>query len=231
MGLKDELESEIKKILADQWSERDGTVVPESEDLKLGNDGVWLDATILYADMADSTLLVDNYKPKFAAEVYKVFLHSSAKIIRAEGGEITAYDGDRIMAVFLGDSKNTLATRTALKINYSRIHILNPLLKAQYPNTNYELHHVVGIDTSRVFVARTGIRGSNDLVWISPAANYAAKLCALHHDYPSRITSGVYEMLNSSLKTSSDGRSMWEQTTWTDMNKKIYRSTWRWPIT
>lgn len=230
MGLKDDIEIEVKKILGDRWTEREGTVVPESDNLGLGNDGVWLDATILYADMADSTNLVDRYKAPFAAEVYKSFLHAAAKIIRSESGEITAYDGDRIMAVFIGDSKNTSAARTALKINYARTYIINPAIKAQYPSSTYELKHVVGIDTSRVFVARTGIRGANDLVWVGRAANHAAKLSALSSDYPSRITSDAYNMLGVSLKTSNDGRNMWEEATWTDMQRKIYRSTWWWSI-
>ena len=229
MGLKDDIEAEVRQILRDAWSEREGTVVPESADLQLGNDGVWLDATILYADMADSTDLVDRYKAQFAAEIYKVFLHCAAKIIRSEGGEITAYDGDRVMAVFLGNSKNTCAARTALKINYARTHIINPAIKNQYSSTDYALKHVVGIDTSRVFVARTGIRGANDLVWVGRAANHAAKLAALSADYQSRITGDVYDVLNASVKT-SDGRSMWEQVTWNEKNRRIYRSTWWWAI-
>src|SRR5439155_252745 len=138
--------------------------------------------------------------------------------IRSEGGEITAYDGDRVMAVFIGDFKNTSAARAALKINYARIHIVNPAIKAQYPRTEYEIRHVVGVDTSGLFVARTGIRGSNDLVWVGRAANYAAKLSTLSSDYPSRITKAVYDMLHSSLKMSADGRSMWEAATWTAMS-------------
>src|SRR5882762_7510078 len=116
MGLKEELNTEITAIFRSRWSERDGTVVPEDVDLQLRNDAVKLKATVLYADLADSTVLVDGYRPHFAAEIYKAFLHASAKIIRSESGVITAYDGDRIMAVYIGDSKNTSAVRTALKI-------------------------------------------------------------------------------------------------------------------
>jgi class 3 adenylate cyclase len=54
-------------------------------------------------------------KHRFAAEIYKTFLHCAAKIIRSEDGVITAYDGDRIMAVFIGNAKNTSAVRAALK--------------------------------------------------------------------------------------------------------------------
>ena len=230
MGLKEDIETEVKKILRETWAEREGSVVPESADLKLGNDGVWLDATVLYADIADSTNLVDGYKAKFAAEVYKIFLHAAGKIIRSESGEITAYDGDRIMAVFIGDIKNTSAARAALKINYARLKIINPAIKTQYPNSSYELKHVVGIDTSRVLVARTGIRGSNDLVWVGRAANHAAKLSAFSSDYPSRITGEVYDAMNKSVKISSGGHSMWEEAAWTDKKRRVYHSTWYWPL-
>ena len=67
------------------------------------------------------------------------------------------------MAVYLGNSKNSDAARTALKINYSVKEIINPAIKAQYPWTSYTLAHVVGIDTSNLFVARIGVRGDNDL--------------------------------------------------------------------
>lgn len=230
MALKDDLESEVATIFKETWSTRDGQVVPESTDLKLGNDAVRLNGTVLYADLTGSTKLVDAYSSEFAAEVYKAYLHCAAKIIRAEGGVITAYDGDRIMAVYIGDSKNTSAARSGLKINWVRANIINPALKKQYPKKDYQVEQTVGIDTSELFVARTGIRGSNDLVWVGRAANYAAKLAALGPSYPTRITADVYNSLNASLKT-TDGKSMWESAKWAGMNDlSIYRSTWWWSL-
>ena len=67
--------------------------------IQLGNDAVKLEGTVLYADLDDSTKLVDTMSPEFAAEVYKSYLVCAARIIRDQGGVITAYDGDRIMAV------------------------------------------------------------------------------------------------------------------------------------
>ena len=63
---------------------------------------VKIEGTVLYADLDSSTNLVDEYKPQFAAEMYKTYLHCAAKIIRSEGGTITSYDWDRIMAVYVG---------------------------------------------------------------------------------------------------------------------------------
>ena len=227
MSLVEDYSNEVEKIFKQQWSVREGKKVPESEDLALGNDAVKLDGTVLYADLDDSTNLVDGYQPAFAAKIYKAYLSCAAKIIRSEGGVITSYDGDRIMAVYIGESKNTSAANSALKINYTVTKIINPILKECYPNTDYLVKQVVGIDTSNLFVARTGIRGSNDLVWVGRAANYAAKLSSLSSSYSSYLTEAVYNQLHESVKYSSDKRPMWEAATWNDMNgMRIYRSAW-----
>ena len=228
MSLSEDFAKEVRKIFRETWATRKGRKVPEPEDIALGNDAVELDGTVLYADLDDSTNLVDSHQPKFAAKIYKAYLSCAAKVIRYEGGVITSYDGDRIMAVFIGDLKNTSAARSALKINYTVTKIINPVLKKCYPKTNYKVKQVVGIDTSKLFVARTGIRNSNDLVWVGRAANYAAKLCSLSPNYPSRLTAAVYNQLPQSVKYSNEGKSMWEAFTWNGMT--IYRSTWRWPI-
>jgi class 3 adenylate cyclase len=228
MSLSDDLKLEVATIFGETWSTRDGQKVPEPVDLKLNNDAIKLDATVLYADLAASTSLVDEYKRPFAAEIYKSYLHSAAKIIRSEDGIITAYDGDRIMATFIGGSKNTSAVRAALKINYAVNEIINPAIKTQYPNTAYSVRQTVGIDTSPLYIARTGIRGANDLVWVGRAANYAAKLCGLSPDYPTRITASVYKNLHDSAKF-TDGKAMWEERSWTAMSSQtIYRSSWQW---
>ena len=230
MSLGDGLNSEVRKILSERWTTRQGRVVPDPEDLGLGNDAVLLDGTVLYADLNGSTNLVETMKPEFAAEVYKCFLTCAARIIRAEGGEITAYDGDRIMAVYLGDSKNSDAARTALKVNYSVREIINPAIKDHYPRSSYTVRHVVGIDTSNLFVARIGVRGDNDLVWVGRAANYAAKLSD-GAGAPSQITADVYNRLKESSKYGKDGQNMWVQTTAPELGcKTIYTSTWQWSI-
>ena len=232
MALADDLGTEVHDIFKDSWSSREGNVVPEPESLKLGNEGVELDGTILYADMDGSTKLVDEQKTSFSAEVYKAYLHCAAKVVRSEGGEITAYDGDRIMAVFIGDSKNTSAVRAALKINYCVQKIINPALKAQYPNSTYVLRQTVGVDTSKLFVARIGIRNANDLVWVGRAANYAAKLTSLSSDYPTWITDSVFQRLSHECKYGGDPQKlMWDPMTWNTMNNmRIHRSNWHWSV-
>jgi class 3 adenylate cyclase len=162
--------------------------------------------------------------------MYKTFLHCAAKIIRSEDGTITAYDGDRIMAVYLGNHKNSCAARSALKIHDAVTTIINPAQQAMY-NVPYTLKHVVGIDTSTLYVAKTGVRGANDLVWVGRAANYAAKLASLPETHASYITQEVYNAVQENVKTATDGRPIWEAVRWNTLdNRIIYRSHWRWTI-
>jgi len=229
MGLGADLEMKVKEVFSSSWKKRDGTVIPDDTSIALGNDGIELDGTVLYADLSGSTRLVDNNAKEFAAEIYKTFLHCAAKIISSEGGEVTAYDGDRVMAVFMGKAKNTSAVRAALKINWAVGYVINPGIVKQYGADTYTVKQVVGIDTSTLLVAKTGIRGANDLVWVGRSANYAAKLCNLDN-YSTYITDSVYKVLADEAKV-SNGVNMWTPLSWTPMNNmRIYGTTYHWKL-
>ncbi len=230
MALVDDITKEVKDIFVSRWTRRDGETVPEPEDLKLTNDGVDLVATVLYADLAESTSMVTNQTPTFAAEVYKAYLRSACRIIRANGGEITAFDGDRVMAVFIGNRMNTEAAKSALQIHWAVDKIVNPELRNVYKNSTFEVKQAVGIDTSKLMAARTGVRGANDLVWVGRAANYAAKLCSLREGvYVSWVTSDVFDvMLDESKYGGANRELMWTKRWWTEYGIWVYASNWWW---
>jgi class 3 adenylate cyclase len=232
MAIADDIYAEVLEIFKSSWTKTDGRVVPDTDDVKLGNDAVLLKGTVLYADMADSTGLVNSYKDHFAAEVYKTYLKSACRVITHNGGVITAFDGDRVMAVFIGETKNSDAAKTALQINHTVQNIINKALKEAYQNSSFQIKQAVGIDTSDLFVARTGIRGSNDLVWIGRASNYAAKLCNIREDgFYSYITEDVFNQLMDSSKYGGDPkRAMWEKRSWNELGLTVYRSNWTWSI-
>ncbi|MDA5635758.1 MULTISPECIES: adenylate/guanylate cyclase domain-containing protein [Rhizobium/Agrobacterium group] len=230
MALADDLKAQVSKIFREAWADRAGMVVPDPADLKLSNDAVTLErATILYADLSGSTNLVNESSWQFAAEIYKAYLYCAAKLVRDAGGVITSYDGDRIMGVFIGDRQSTNAVRCGLKINYAVQQIINPALANQY-NTAYSVKQVVGIDTTIIRAARTGVRGDNDIVWVGRAANYAAKLTDLKLAERTWVTKAVYDMMHQEVKV-TNGNNMWKQYSWTQQNNEpIYGSTWWWVI-
>lgn len=230
MGLKDDLIADCASVLANTWGEVEARVVPLPADVTLGNTAKKLSqAVVLYADLDGSTAMVDTKYWWFSAEVYKTFLDAAAKIVRREGGAITAYDGDRLMAIFFGTGSCDAAARAALRINWVVRHIINPAIKARY-DTDFVVRHTVGIDFSDLHAVRTGVRGDNDLVWVGRAANYAAKLTTLSSEWPTWVTKAVHDQLSAGLRV-KDGVPIWKTWTWTAMNQHPIRSsTWELPI-
>jgi class 3 adenylate cyclase len=207
--------------------------VPDPENLALSNEARHFKrATVLYADLTGSTDLVQKHTWSFAGEIYKAYLACAARIIRNLDGEITSYDGDRIMAVFIGDKQTSNAAKCGLQINWAVKNIVNPALAKQYPTNSYSVGQVVGIDTSELRTARIGVRGGNDLVWIGRAANYAAKLTECRKDYQTWLTKEAYNQLAEWAKYGGNPKAlMWNEFTWTTMgNEKVYGSNWIWSV-
>lgn len=230
MALLDDLKAEVAKTFQEKWEVTAGRVVPAPSSVGLGNKAIEFEtATVLYADLDGSTAMVDKTKWQFSAEVYKTYLHCAAKIVKSQNGVITAYDGDRIMALFIGDRKSSCAAMAALQLNYVVRHVINPAIKARY-TTEFAVRHTVGIDMSAIRAARTGVRGDNDLVWVGRAANYAAKMTSLPStDFQIWITDDVYKVLASDVKQ-HNGQDIWSARRWTAMNNlAVFGSSWAFP--
>lgn len=232
MSLCDDLKNDVKEIFLRKWETRDGYIVPDDESLRLGNDGVNINGAVLYTDLADSTSLVDSKNAQFASEVYKAFLRTASRLVINEGGNVTAFDGDRVMGVFIGEKKESNAVKAALKINWAVHNIINPALRSQYGDSSWTLKHGTGVDSSNLLVSKSGIRNANDLVWVGPAANYAAKLSALRVDgFATWISQNVFEALDRDVKYDSKSNIMWEAMIWNTYNRRVYRSNYWWKIT
>lgn len=230
MAINDDITSEIGTILSTPWDVTDGTAVPTTDDIKLQGGGRKLDVVMLYADLANSTALVSHNK-QMAAKILKSFLSSCTRLIKHNGGYIRSFDGDRVMGVFIGDSKNSSAGKTALNIKWVFDNVLKPKLMAQYEKLrdgSLVLDYCTGIASGEVLVVRAGIRGSNDLLWVGRAANIAAKLSDIRNaTHKSFITKDVFNMLREDVKL-TDGKSMWTEFKPYGDAGVIYGSTWHW---
>lgn len=234
MGLADDISAAVTDVVCSDWDVRTGTVVPGTEDVKLKNGAVELDAVYLYADLADSTGLARDFTKKTAAKVIRAYLDATCRVIRASGGEIRSFDGDRVMAIFIGNSKNSDAAKCGLKINYVVREIVRPKVEANLPaikNKGFEIKHCVGIDSGTALVVRGGVRGHNDLVSIGRSPNVAAKLSDVRSSFRTYITKAVFDKLNEKSKYGGpDKKLMWDgpailKVGGEDMS--VYRSTWQ----
>lgn len=214
MALKDELKTKVAGYARTAWNDiPDGRVVPSFDSLTQGNTGIHINGTVLYADIDGSTDMVDALPDTMAAEYYKAYLECAAKILKENDGTITAYDGDRAMAIFMGKDQVWNAVKAALQLNWAVREIINLTFAAVYSG-HLELRHTIGIDKSQILAAKVGVRVDNDIVWVGPAANYAAKLNSfdgLDPSYPIRITEQAMEELGQMTFTRTvNGQSIWD---------------------
>jgi class 3 adenylate cyclase len=232
----DELIAEVKTTVEGRWDSREGQVVPQSESLRLANDRVVLDAVLLYADLADSTeMAIANQQ--IASEVFKSYLRGVTKIVHRNEGHVRSFDGDRVMGVFIGDYKNTNAARCGLQIHWFFSKVLTAKFREYYTEqvAAFNFDQTVGIDRSSIYVARSGVRDNNDLIWVGRAPNIAAKLSTIRmNKFKTFITPIVYKALDRPSKfQGTPQRDMWTLLNWTDTGNQygipqIYGSEWIW---
>ena len=226
-----EIINKIRTFLNAQWDIRKCDIVPDSKSIALDNDAGDLEGAVLYADMAGFSELVKQYSKKYAAKMVKVFLYSVCETIRNNGGVITSFDGDRVMAVFVGNRKCSNSAKTALQIKFI-VTKINEEIAKECPTDLFVIDYAVGVDVSNLLVVKTGIWGDNYLAWIGDAANTAAKLSEIRNRAArSFITKRMFERLNDEAKfciRDNDKNCMWSRSEIKILGQTIYESNWNW---
>lgn len=216
MALKDDVESDIKKTVKTALSTTTRTSatdqsVPASEDLGY-SEGVYLPATYLYADMADSSGLVSASPADTVARVMKAYLVVSTRIIRSHNGHIRSFDGDRVMGIFAGTDRFNRSVKAAMQIQWAMKEHVQPAISSQFKSikdSGWKLNHGCGIASGQALLVRAGFRGNDDLVSVGDAPNLAAKLSDLRETYyKTFIGKGTYGSLTEPAIT-TDGVNMW----------------------
>lgn len=230
MANAETLTAEIEDILTTKWVVRDGTVIPESDTVALKDGAVKLTATFLYADLAGSSILAQKCPWETTAKIIRAYLDTCTRLIRAYGGEIRSFDGDRVMGVFKTDAPNTHAVKCAREIDWMVHNILNPKAKAKFnsiKNNNIHIKHCIGVDTGEVVAVRAGTRNNNDLIWIGKAPSLAAKLSDIReHPYEVYITNTCYTAIGGKNQVNDKGECIWKAVTvqFAGENQTVYRT-------
>ncbi|CUH99615.1 adenylate/guanylate cyclase domain-containing protein [Leisingera aquaemixtae] len=224
--------SDVSTIISTTWDTAESENFPVTSDVKLAGGAKWVSATYLYADLANSSKMAKTFDRRVTAKIIKSFLQSATYLVQENSGRVISFDGDRIMGVFTGGSKNTNAVRCALNINWVVSEVIRSKFESSYSSVkeaDFEISHGVGVDTGRALIVRGGVRGNNDLISIGRAPNLAAKLSDLRNGYTTRITEDVYNSMSDDVKYAhKDGSNMWESASWSFLDDEvdILRSTW-----
>lgn len=230
MALLDDLKKRIVGYSTQPYETSATSIVPDTDNagLTFGNKGLTGTYAFLFVDIRNSSTLHEKYGHANAAKIYQSFHDINVRVIEENDGSVRAFDGDRVMGVFVGDYKNSNATKAAMQIKWAIRNILNPTLKT-------EIVCGAGIDYGDILVAKVGKgrdKNNNDLVWIGKADNYASHL-ANEADDSIIISVNSYGMISKDRKTSTDGRDMWTARVITlKSGKKVncFESAWGWVI-
>lgn len=229
MALLDDLTNKIKAYKTEKYETENTTIVPDTNNSKLtfGNKGLVGEFAFLFFDIRKSSQLHSTYGYAKAAKIYQSFCDINVRVIEENYGSVRAFDGDRVMGVFVGDSKNSNAVKAAMQIQWGIRHILNPTLE-----TNIICGG--GIDSGEILVTKVGKgrdQNNNDLVWIGKADNYASHL-SNEASSSIIISTNVYNVLAENRKTTK-GQNMWKSKIIKLKNGtqvSCYETTWEWKI-
>ena len=232
MALLDDLKNKISSYSKQPYEVEATEIVPATDYSKLtfGNKGLTCEFAFLFVDIRKSSLLVETYGVKTSAKIYQSFHEINVGVIQENGGSVRAFDGDRVMGVFSGSTKNTSAVKAAMQIKWAITNILNTTLGTSVVCG-------AGIDYGETLVTKIG-KGRNsenqDLVWVGKPCNYAAHLA---HEANGTIIISIesYSRLHSSSKNVSDSdlTNMWTTrviTLKSGKNVNCYESSYSWNL-
>jgi class 3 adenylate cyclase len=229
MALLEELNGKIDAYVKQLYEIEETTIVPDTDTAKLtfGNKGLTCEYAFLFMDIRKSSQLHEQYGFTKAAKIYQSFHDINVRVIEENSGSVRAFDGDRVMGVFVGASKNSNAVKAAMQIQWAIRNILNPKLETKITCGG-------GIDYGKILVTKIGKgrnKNNNDLVWIGKADNYASHL-ANEAKNTIIISTNSYDVLVADRKV-SDGKNMWQSKVLTlknGTNVKCYESSYGWVI-
>lgn len=230
------LQDRVNTLFGTTFEERDGRVVPSTDDVALKNGAVKIEAAFLYADLAGSAAIARTCPWTTTAKIIRAFLDCSTRLIIKHGGKVRSFDGDRVMGVFMGDAKNSSASICGREIHWAVRKIIQPSAASQFQsvkNAELEIRACSGIDVGDVRAVRSGVRDNNDLIWIGKAASFSAKLSDVRDSgYQTYISSRVHALLNKAAKYHSDSQSMWTSVefNYSGETETVYKSNhWKKP--
>jgi adenylate cyclase len=233
---KVDLNKMVDGYLAGTYKTTEPRGVPNPVDIPLGNQAAKLDATALFIDLRQSSDITNAFRRQTAAKMLKSYFDGSVRIINQNTGQVRSFNGDGMLALFVGDKQSNNAVRAAMQVRWFVEHVLWPKFNGYFDankaargaRLNFSIG--AGLDKGDIYAVRVGIRGTNDVAWVGRCTNTAAKLSnVLHHPRSIGITRAVYHRLNNDRKY-SDGRHMWSDESFDHFGgvSRAYRTTAFW---
>ena len=239
MSLLTDLEAKVAGYMAGDYKVTKKQTVPNPEDIPLGNEAAELEATVLFLDVRQSSDITNTFRRQTAAKMMKAYFDGAVRVINANDGYVRSFNGDGMLAIFVGDLQSNHAVKAAMQVKWFVNDVLEPKFRKYFEGNAGALGNAldfsvgVGLDQGTIFAVRVGIKGTNDVAWVGRCTNTAAKLSATTSSPRNiAVTRAVYSRLNDDRKLSS-GAQMWSDETFHDfggITRAIRTTTYHWTI-
>ncbi len=161
-----------------------------------------MQATVLFADIADSSLMAERMGPKRFGELLNGYYQDVTNIIFEFGGLIDKYLGDGFMAVFGMNQSQGKPEESAVA---AAIEILR-LLEERYAAPPNDIKIGIGINTGSIVAGYVSTKERLELSVLGDSVNVAARLESLAR--PNRIIIGpqTHKGLNGNFPSEHKGK-------------------------
>lgn len=237
MSLLDEINDKVDEYLSGDYEVTKKTTVPNPEDVPLGNRAALLEATVLFVDIRQSSDITNTFRRQTAAKMMKAYFNGAVKIINKNDGYVRSFNGDGLLAIFIGDFRSNNAVKAAMRLKYFVNSVLESKFRRYFEGNQSAVGNAldfsigVGLDEGTIFAVRVGIKGTNDVAWVGRCTNTAAKLSNITKSPKNiAVTRAVYKRLNDSRKLSS-GKHMWTDEEFHEfggISRAIRRTSYHW---
>ncbi len=156
---------------------------------------------ILFADISGYTSFAERLMPYDVTHVLNRYFFLMAEVIQSNGGHVSDYIGDGMMALFGIDDDGdpaAKAVRAGLGM-FEALDDLNPYLRTMY---GQEFDIRVGVHVGEVVVGTIGIAPMEKLAAIGDAVNFASRIETANKEVGTRflISEDTVSRLNETLQ-------------------------------
>ncbi|MDH3635502.1 MAG: HAMP domain-containing protein [Gammaproteobacteria bacterium] len=140
------------------------------------------EATILFCDIESFTQLTETLGPVKIVDVLNAYFSAMVEILEQNGGVVTQFQGDAILATFNVPIADDNHAHNAV---HAALEMLNRIASDKYEGEKLNIR--IGINTGPVVAGAIGARGRLNYTVHGDAVNLAARLEALNKEYGTRL--------------------------------------------
>lgn len=238
MSLKTDIYNAVNSIVEGNMTVEETSNVPDIDDsnLTFGLRGKRFKCICFNIDMRGSTNILEKHNANVVIKIHKAFFIAVLKIVKSLGGEVRSFNGDSLLAFFVGDDSSAIeaAIKAAMQVKYILISDNDSLknkIKIKY-DTDIDIG--IGLDIGSVTTAKVGIQGDNnrDLIWIGSNVNRAVKISDTRKSsYNIGVSERLYNRLTNNVKYHNNVN-MWQQSnfSYNGINEMMFITSYYWTV-